>query len=153
MALERKRNIIIQQWKTEQDASRAEDERGRWYDCFSQALCSEARVVVDSSMKAIAWTEEFFANLPLTIGAIALATATLGVDWFKFAEENLSTCEPVHFHSCKSIPWLSASVASTSDLTESKFSAMYIPGVSWLLVDLVCIITSSVLHLVAELPS
>jgi hypothetical protein len=101
VALERKRNMLAQQWKTEHDSSRVENERSRWYQCFSQALCSEGRVVVESSMRAIAWTEEFFANLPLTIGAIALATATLGVDWFKFAEENLSTCEPVHFHSCK----------------------------------------------------
>ena len=46
-----------------------------------------------------AWTESFIGNLPLTIGAIALASANLGVDWFKFAEENLSSCEPVHFHS------------------------------------------------------
>jgi hypothetical protein len=98
---ERKRNMLAQQRKAEHDSSRVEIERSRWYQCFSQALCSERRLVVESSMKAIAWTEEFFANLPLTIGAIALATATLGVDWFKFAEENLSTCEPVHFHSCK----------------------------------------------------
>lgn len=103
MALERKRNRLIQQWKTEQDASRVENDHSRWNQCFSQSLCSEGLVFVESSMKAFAWIEEFFANLPLTIGAIALATATLGVDWFKFAEENLSTCEPVHFHSCKSI--------------------------------------------------
>ena len=43
--------------------------------------------------------ETFISNIPLTIGAIALAIVTLGVVWFKFAEENLSSCEPVHFHS------------------------------------------------------
>lgn len=48
-----------------------------------------------------AWGESFFANLPLTIGAIALSTATLGVDWFKFAEENMDSCQPVHFHSAQ----------------------------------------------------
>ena len=43
--------------------------------------------------------ETFVANLPLMIGAIAMAVVTLGVVWFKFAEENLASCEPVHFHS------------------------------------------------------
>lgn len=43
--------------------------------------------------------ETFISNLPLTVGAIALAIVTLGVVWFKFAEENLDSCQPVHFHS------------------------------------------------------
>lgn len=45
--------------------------------------------------------ESFFANLPLTIGAIALSIASLGVVWFKFAEENMDSCIPVHFHSAQ----------------------------------------------------
>jgi hypothetical protein len=45
--------------------------------------------------------ESFFANLPLTIGAIALSIASLGVVWFKFAEENMKSCIPVHFHSAQ----------------------------------------------------
>jgi hypothetical protein len=49
----------------------------------------------------LTYCEAFFANLPLTIGAIALSTANLGVDWFKFAEENMDSCEPVHFHSAQ----------------------------------------------------
>jgi hypothetical protein len=47
----------------------------------------------------LTWLESFFANLPLTIGAIALSIATLGVVWFKFAEETMDSCIPVHFHS------------------------------------------------------
>lgn len=47
------------------------------------------------------YCEEFIANLPLTIGAIALSTANLGVVWFKFAEVNMESCEPVHFHSAQ----------------------------------------------------
>jgi len=43
--------------------------------------------------------EQFISNLPLTIGAVALAIVTLGVVWFKFAEEMLQSCQPVHFHS------------------------------------------------------
>lgn len=49
----------------------------------------------------LAWAESFFANLPLTIGAIALSIASLGVVWFKFAEENMDSCIPVHFHSAQ----------------------------------------------------
>jgi len=47
--------------------------------------------------------ENFISNLPLTIGAIALALATLGVVWYKFTEEMLDTCIRVHYHSeqCK----------------------------------------------------
>jgi hypothetical protein len=47
----------------------------------------------------LTYIEAFIANLPLTIGAIAMAVVTLGVVWFKFAEETLASCEPVHFHS------------------------------------------------------
>ena len=43
--------------------------------------------------------EVFICNLPLTVGAIAMAIVTLGVVWFKFMEENLDSCTPVHFNS------------------------------------------------------
>lgn len=43
--------------------------------------------------------ESFVSNLPLTIGAVGLAIVTLGVVWFKFAEEMINSCKPVHFHS------------------------------------------------------
>jgi hypothetical protein len=49
----------------------------------------------------LAWLESFVANVPLTIGAIALAICNTGVVWFKFTEESLTTCEPVHFHSAQ----------------------------------------------------
>jgi len=45
------------------------------------------------------WAQAFCANLPLTIGGLAYSCACMGVVWFKFAEENLETCVPVHFHS------------------------------------------------------
>lgn len=43
--------------------------------------------------------ESFVSNLPLTIGAVGLAIVTLGVVWFKFGEEMINSCKPVHFHS------------------------------------------------------
>jgi hypothetical protein len=55
--------------------------------------------VVDKIVSILAWLESFVANLPSTIGAIAFAICTTGVVWFKFTEENLPSCEPVHFHS------------------------------------------------------
>lgn len=45
------------------------------------------------------WAQALVANLPLTIGGLAYSFACMGVVWFKFAEENLETCVPVHFHS------------------------------------------------------
>jgi hypothetical protein len=104
IALERERAKFIRQWKyevrAEEEAARLEEAKSRWHRRFCRFIAVESRELVDSLTKAFLWTQEFFANLPLTIGAIALATANLGVDWFKFTEENLSACQPVHFHSC-----------------------------------------------------
>jgi hypothetical protein len=55
--------------------------------------------LIQEMLEALMWMESFVANLPLSIGAIALSIANLGVVWFKFAEVNLSSCTPVHFHS------------------------------------------------------
>jgi hypothetical protein len=55
--------------------------------------------ILPTLVKFLMWMESFVANLPLSIGAIALSIANLGVVWFKFAEVNLSSCTPVHFHS------------------------------------------------------
>jgi hypothetical protein len=60
---------------------------------------SESHVLFQKIVKGLAWVESFLANLPLTIGAIAVSIANLGVVWFKFAEVHLSSCKPVHFHS------------------------------------------------------
>jgi hypothetical protein len=75
-----------------------------------------------------AWAESFFANLPLTIGAIALSIANLGCVWFKFAEENMDSCQPVHFHSAQctfpevSCIWNAGSILAR---TISRFSHVH----------------------------
>jgi hypothetical protein len=101
--LEKEREKLIAQWKAEamaeELASREQREKGRWGRRIGRHLDSEVSTFLDSSLKFLAWFESFIANLPLTIGAIALANATLGVVWFKFAEENMQSCAPVHFHS------------------------------------------------------
>ena len=43
--------------------------------------------------------EVFLSNIPLTIGAVGLSWVTQGVVWFKFMEENIDSCTPVHFNS------------------------------------------------------
>ena len=56
---------------------------------------------------AAAWTwsmwcatvEVFLANMPLTIGGLGLSWVTLGVIWFKFMEESIGACTPVHYYS------------------------------------------------------
>lgn len=101
--LEKERTKLIKQWRAEAKAETEEarllERRNRWYRrlwrCFESGYGSFALKVFNG----LTYCEEFIANLPLTIGAIALSTANLGVDWFKFAEENLDSCEPVHFHS------------------------------------------------------
>jgi len=101
--LEKERTKLIQQWreeaKREEEAARRESEANSWYRWLGQQFDSEAQSFLSGSFKFFTWFEAFIGNLPLTIGAVALAIANLGVDWFKFAEENMESCEPVHFHS------------------------------------------------------
>jgi len=101
--LEKERAKLIKQWREE---ARAEEEAARraradnsWFRNLGRNMESEIQSLFQGSFRFFAWLEAFIANLPLTIGAIAMAIANLGVDWFKFAEENLESCEPVHFHS------------------------------------------------------
>lgn len=93
------RASLIKQWreeaKAEEDARRREQEYNRWYRKLGRYFESKFEGLSGRIIKKLAWTEAFIANIPLTIGGIALATANLGVDWFKFAEENMESCEPV----------------------------------------------------------
>lgn len=75
------------------------EEQARPLDNLSRGVVTKLGNLSSNVYLFLLWLESFVANLPLTINAIALAIANLGVDWFKFAEENLDSCEPVHFHS------------------------------------------------------
>jgi hypothetical protein len=99
--LEEERAKLIKQWRdeamAEEDGSYRHTKKNEpWGSRFYRRTM---RKLVARSLIIFFWLESFFANLPLTIGAIALACANLGVDWFKFAETNLDSCQPVHFHS------------------------------------------------------
>ncbi len=65
---------------------------GRWFQNKMNSFTSKVGSVCSDA-------EAFISNLPLTIGAVALAVVTLGVVWFKFAEEMMDSCVSVHFHS------------------------------------------------------
>ena len=101
--LEKERAKLIEQWKAEAraeaEAARKEAESNQWPQRFGRFLKDEFGNAMIQTFKFFALLEAFIANLPLTIGAVAMAVVTLGVVWFKFAEENMDTCEPVHFHS------------------------------------------------------
>lgn len=101
--LEKERSRLIAQWKAEAlaeaEETRKEYEANRWDRKLGECIESTCIPYLESWMKVWIKVETFIANLPLTIGAIALAIVTLGVVWFKFAEENLDSCQPVHFHS------------------------------------------------------
>lgn len=90
--LEKERAFLLNKWREE---ARAEDERNRLAAEHNRLHRRIGRYLHSN----FAWVEAFISNLPLTIGAISVAFATLGVDWFKFVEENLDSCKPVHFHS------------------------------------------------------
>ena len=89
---EAERSALIEQWKAEARAEaellKAEEEYFKWHN------------------RLYRWILSYFnhfsivlSNLPSTIGGIALAVTTLGIVWFKFAEENIKSCHPVHYHS------------------------------------------------------
>ena len=101
--LEKERKKLIDQWKSEARAdaerTRFEAEKNRWYKRLGRSLECHFGIYLNSAWKLLGLLEMFICNLPMTIGAVALAIATLGVVWFKFAEENMDSCQPVHFHS------------------------------------------------------
>lgn len=101
--LEQERAKLIKQWReearAEEDASRRSTDDILCWGRLHQKIDSQMRLLLDRSFKIFTWLEAFIANLPLTIGAIALAITNLGVVWFKFMESNLDSCQPVHFHS------------------------------------------------------
>ena len=95
----RERQKWYEEWRQEEKARREEEERNRWYNRFFRYLKGTKDKFVNKTTGIMSDIESFISNLPLTIGAVALAIVTLGVVWFKFAEENLDSCQPVHFHS------------------------------------------------------
>lgn len=80
------------------EANRMHNRLGRWcqesYDTLHDTIARRLGKIYTLFVTS-------FSNLPLTIGAIAMAIVTLGVVWFKFAEENIDACVPVHFHSAQ----------------------------------------------------
>ena len=101
--LERERTLLINQWKAEAlaeyEAMRRAEEEARWYNRLHRWGKKNAKAVMGYSKSFLAKAEAVVSNMPLTIGAVALAVVTLGVVWFKFAEENIDSCVSVHFHS------------------------------------------------------
>lgn len=100
--LEKERAKLMEQWKAEAraDAEMAhkEEEANPWAKRMRQAVNTEMGNAKNTTFRMFYFLQAFIANLPLTIGAVAMAVVTLGAVWFKFAEENMDSCEPVHFH-------------------------------------------------------
>ncbi len=101
--LEMERAKLIAQWKAEAreeaELNRQDIEQNQWHRKIGRAFDIWHEKYSKRLYRVIIGVETFVANLPLMIGAVAMAVVTLGVVWFKFAEENLESCEPVHFHS------------------------------------------------------
>jgi hypothetical protein len=97
--LEKDRAKVYEQWRAEYMAEslrvKRKEEENRWY----RRLFISFKQLGKQISRLIMAIEMFIANLPVAIGAVAMAVATLGVVWFKFTEENLDSCERVRFHS------------------------------------------------------
>ena len=89
--LEKERSKLIEQWKVEAKAEaellRKERESNRWHRRLWETIVHELQTFGLKAFRCLTIIEKFIGNLPLTIGAVALAVVTLGVVWFKFAEE------------------------------------------------------------------
>lgn len=79
--LEQERARFIEKWKQE---AREELQSRSWMNQLGSTFITSLGQVSKQVTSKLTYLESFFANLPLTIGAIALSTANLGVDWFKF---------------------------------------------------------------------
>ena len=94
---------LLENWKAEAraevEAQRLEQEKRRWHYRLREWMSLKFVECSKYGEKLLSNFENFISNLPLVIGAVALAIVTLGVVWFKFAEENMNSCQPVHFHS------------------------------------------------------
>jgi len=101
--LEKERTKLIEQWKeeakVEADLLRKQEESNRWHRRLWNTFVGQLHNFGMKAFRCLTIVENFIGNLPLSLGAVALAIVTLGVVWFKFAEEYLDDCEPVHFHS------------------------------------------------------
>lgn len=99
--LEDERSRLIAQWKAEARAealaSRRQRDDEQWHRRLGRYIDSEFGFLLGRAYKVLCFLEAFICNLPLTVGAIAMAVVTLGVAWEKFTQELL--CEPVQFHS------------------------------------------------------
>jgi hypothetical protein len=93
--LEKEREALVAQWKAEFEAEQRELEAPLMVTIYKLFLGP----CVESIMSMLATVEVFLANLPLTIGAVGLSWVTMGTVWFKYMEENVDFCNPVHFYS------------------------------------------------------
>jgi hypothetical protein len=101
--LERERSKLIAQWKAEArveaEVSRRDEKGDKRFERVYRLAVAGFNKFSYGSFRIMMIVEAFIGNLPLTTCAAAMAIVTLGVVWFKFAEEYLESCEPVHFHS------------------------------------------------------
>eukprot|EP00559_Dactyliosolen_fragilissimus_P008690 CAMPEP_0184873264 /NCGR_PEP_ID=MMETSP0580-20130426/41744_1 /TAXON_ID=1118495 /ORGANISM="Dactyliosolen fragilissimus" /LENGTH=1321 /DNA_ID=CAMNT_0027376147 /DNA_START=80 /DNA_END=4045 /DNA_ORIENTATION=+ len=97
--LRKEREKMFALWRKEMEAMRKREIESRWYNRFLRWIRDIIHYSYDKTLIAISTIEAFVSNLPLTIGAIAMAIVTLGIVWFKFAEENIKSCHAVYYHS------------------------------------------------------
>jgi hypothetical protein len=98
-SLEKERKTLMGQWKDEFKDEQKKQHDKRCCNKIQQYMDNKLSQLVSSVKRNLIGLETFVCNLPLTVGAVAIAWVTMGVDWWKYTEEMLSSCTPVHFRS------------------------------------------------------
>ena len=55
-------------------------------------------MLLEKANRALVVMELVISNMPSLVGSLALAWASMGVDWFKWYEETFDACHPAHYH-------------------------------------------------------
>jgi hypothetical protein len=97
--LNKEHDKMLQALRAEVEELRQREEERNCFNRFFRWIRSKYHKTSQMLRSFFAFCANFISNLPLTIGAIALAIVTLGIAWFQFAEEMMDSCRPVHFHS------------------------------------------------------
>lgn len=97
--LEAERQELIAKWKEENSLKRLRTNSDRNLNHSVEAAYKPSKRLLGGCWSFLSSAEVFLSNMPLTIGAVGLGWVTQGVIWFKFMEENIDDCIPVHFNS------------------------------------------------------
>lgn len=97
LEVHKERESLVAQWKLEFEQNHSQQQsNGLPFETVKKHFLQPCIELIAGLLSN---AEVFISNLPLTVGAVALAWVTMGVVWFKYTEENIASCVPVHYNS------------------------------------------------------